>query len=255
MSLFFDYSQRLLTGLAVCLSLAACAEPRPDATDLQAKLEQAVRLHYARDREQAVALYGKLAELGCAKAQANYALLLEEMPYYEPSTHDKEILAWLHRAAEQGYAHAQYSLAMGHDMGFWGLSRRNFVEALPWYEKAANLGHPHAMFGLYSIHYHGHGIVTPDQAMAYKWLTLAAARFPPPTERPAHNLGTAHEGRARMLGIRARLAQFMTPEQIAEGERRAQTWEDANNYVRRMPEQSDEPLPLWFDAIEAGCNG
>jgi len=41
---------------------------------------------------------------------------------------------------------------------------------------------------------------------------------------------------------------------ITEAERRAEAWEEENDYIRHMPETSDEPLPLWFRAIEAGCN-
>ncbi|MCH8497888.1 MAG: hypothetical protein LAT63_05395 [Marinobacter sp.] len=251
------YTRILLVTLGVVLFLptAACSQPTLDANQIQAKLEKAQRLAYAREREQAFALYGELAELGCAKAQTRYALVLEDMPHYEPAKHNAEILAWLHKAAEQRYADAQFFLGLAHEMGLFGLSRLNFGEALRWYHKAAVQGHPRAMYGLYSIYYHGQrGVITPDEVEAYKWLTLAAARFPPPTEQSAYGMGLDHQARESMLAIRAQHAQFLTPEQIADGERRAQAWEETHNYIRRMPEHADEPLPLWYKAIEAGCN-
>ncbi|MCH8497889.1 MAG: sel1 repeat family protein [Marinobacter sp.] len=242
--------------VALVLPTTACSRQHTaDAAQIQAKLEEAQRLEYAREREQAFALYGELAELGCAKAQWSYALVLEGLSHYEPAKHDVKILAWLHKAAEQGYAPAQFSLGQAREMGRFGLSRFNFSEALRWYHKAAAQGHPDAMYGLYSIYYHGQrGVITPDEVEAYKWLTLAAARFPPPTEQSAYGMGLDHQARERMLAIRAQHAQFLTPEQIAEGERRAQAWEEAHNYIRRMPEYADKPLPLWFNAIEAECN-
>src|SRR5690625_4763088 len=217
--------------------------------DLDAELSHAERLFYSGESEQAFAIYGELAELGCAKAQTRYGLLMERFKAYS----DAEALSWIRRAAEQGHPHAQKVLGFAYDFGAWGLGPREFEKALPWYLRAAEQGHPGAMSELFQMYHFERGVEF-DRAEAYKWLLLAAPRFPPPTSEPAYGMGIDHEARKLMIEMSETVAMLMTPEEIAEGERRAAAWEIEHNYIRHMPEHSDEPLPLWYQAIDAGCN-
>jgi len=244
----------LLAGLLLFLVAASAACTENEALKhLQSELEKAERVFYAGEVERAYTMFGQLAEQGCAKAQSRYGLMMEGMEGYEPDRDAAEVRSWVRRAAEQGYADAQHALGFAYDFGSWGLGPRDFDEALPWYRSAAQQGHPHAMTALYMVHYHGHG-VDYDPVFAYKWLLLAVPRFPPPHDRPAYDMGANHESRERTIQWKERLADDMTREQIAEAESLAQAWEEDHDYIRHMPETSDEPLPLWFDAIEAGCN-
>jgi hypothetical protein len=60
------------------------------------------------------------------------------------------------------------------------------TEAVKWLDKAADQGFAHAQFDLGAMYDKGRG-VPQDYVQAYKWLDLAAARFPAgePVLRPA----------------------------------------------------------------------
>jgi hypothetical protein len=78
------------------------------------------------------------------------------------------------------------------------------AQAVVWYRKAADQGVARAQFNLGVMYGRGQG-VSQDYIEAHKWMTLAAA-----LEESA--------------AARDRLAQQMTPAQIAEAQRRAQEW-------------------------------
>ncbi|WP_419591592.1 tetratricopeptide repeat protein, partial [Thiolapillus sp.] len=58
----------------------------------------------------------------------------------------KEAVKWYRRAAEQGYALAQYNLGLMYANGR-GV-RQDFKEAVKWYQKAAEQGLPKAQVNL-----------------------------------------------------------------------------------------------------------
>lgn len=80
---------------------------------------------------------------------------------------------------------------------------QDHVEAVKWFARAADQGHLESQFLLGQCCELGRG-VQQDQVEAYKWYNLAAA------------LGHAKAGEAR-----DKLARFMNPQQITEGQRRA----------------------------------
>ena len=221
-----------------------------DSKNLQDRLEAAEKLLYSGKGRQAYAQYAVLAEQGCAKAQTRLGRLIDT---YEPER-DADALAWIRRAAEQEYAHAQFSLGLAYDMGFFGLGPLEFEQAKPWYFRAAMQGHPDAMEAVAYLYLYGEGGLKYDLVSAYQWFTLAARRFPPPNDEPAYGMGADHESRQLTLNSVDAIASRMSPTQIDEAKRRVEDWENAHNNIHRMPETSETPLPIWYNAIEAGCN-
>jgi TPR repeat protein len=61
----------------------------------------------------------------------------------------KEAFNWFKRAAQQGFAPAQYYLGMMHYNGE-GV-KQNYKEAMNWFKKAAEQGHPYAKTALTEI--------------------------------------------------------------------------------------------------------
>jgi len=84
---------------------------------------------------------------------------------------DAEAVVWYRKAAEQGYAKAQYNLGVCCDKGR-GLPK-DHVEAAAWYRKAAEQGHTKAQFNLGVSYKYGQGL-PQDSVEAYAWLGLAA---------------------------------------------------------------------------------
>ncbi|MEX0870743.1 MAG: hypothetical protein WDZ65_02930 [Aquisalimonadaceae bacterium] len=226
------------------MALGAAPTPaRADTAHLQPALEEAMQLYYYGDSAEARARLAELAELGCAKAQSKLAGMRNTLPEEERQAH---ALKWYRRAAENRRADAQFFLGLAYDYGLWGLGPREYDEARAWYRRAAEQGHPEAMLSLASL--------SRDPVESYMWYVLAIPRFPPPTDRPAHGLGTDNQSREMARQRRDQLAQYRTAEQIAEAERLAAAWEVEHDYIRRMPETSDEPIPLWFNAVEGPCD-
>ncbi len=119
----------------------------------------------------------------------------------------KEAVKWYRKAAEQGYAKAQYHL------GFILLMKNSAnegveqdgVEAVKWYRKAAEQGNAKAQNFLGEIYFSGDG-VPRDDIEAHKWFNLAAA-----------------DGLDKSEDL-DRVAFKMSPEQIAEAQKRAREW-------------------------------
>ena len=113
-----------------------------------------------------------------------------------------QAVSWWRKSAGQGYASAQSALGFMYANG-QGVSE-DAAQAVVWYRKAADQGVARAQFNLGVMYSQGQG-VAQDRVEAYKWMSLAA---------------TLEESAA----ARDKLAQQMTPAQIAEAERRAQEW-------------------------------
>ena len=75
--------------------------------------------------------------------------------------------------AEQGYADAQYNLAIKYDKGE-GVAQ-DYTEAVKWYRKAAGQGLAEAQFNLANMLAKGEG-VPQDYAEAVKWYRKAAGQ-------------------------------------------------------------------------------
>jgi hypothetical protein len=114
---------------------------------------------------------------------------------------DVEAAKWYHKAAEQGHAVAQDELGFCYCFGH-GVPL-DYAKAAKWYRKAAEQGNAVAQGHLAVSYGEGEG-VPQDYIEAYKWVNLAAAQ------------GSVHAQEYRRT-----LVALMTPEMIAEGQRRS----------------------------------
>jgi hypothetical protein len=87
------------------------------------------------------------------------------------------------KAADQGYAVAQFNLGRMYSAG-WGVPK-NEPEAVRWYRKAADQGDAPAQFNLGVMYVKGQG-VPKDEAVAVQWYRKAADQG---LARAQHNLG------------------------------------------------------------------
>jgi TPR repeat protein len=87
---------------------------------------------------------------------------------------------------------------------------RNMHEAIRLFERAAVMGDRAALYDLGTIYMNGEG-VAPDKSQAYAWFVLAASR----------------DDQAAAFS-RDRVAEDMTPAQIAAAERMAREWREAH---------------------------
>ena len=115
----------------------------------------------------------------------------------------KTAVKWFQRAADQGYADAQYSLGVLYVTGN-GVPL-NYAKAQSLFEHAAEQDDTSAQYQLGLMYWHGKGVPI-NLVEAYKWLTLAkdyddAALY------------------------RSYVAQRMSEAQIAEAEEQADQWQ------------------------------
>jgi len=110
---------------------------------------------------------------------------------------------------EQGDARAQHNLGYMYDEG--QCVRQDFAEAVKWYRLAAEQGYADARYNLGFMYDTGQG-VRQSRVQAHMWFNLAASRWPP------------GEDRDMAVKRRDRLAEAMTPVQIAEAEKLARQW-------------------------------
>ena len=79
--------------------------------------------------------------------------------------------SWYRRAAERGYANAQFNLA---EMLLDGVGvEQSSEQAFAWYSKAAIQGHSTAQYNLAVMYSKGEGVVA-DNRLAYVWFALSA---------------------------------------------------------------------------------
>jgi S1-C subfamily serine protease len=152
-----------------------------------------------KDCAEAVKWFRKAAEQGNAFGQMSLAFCYEEGNGVAKDYNEAAV--WCRKAAEQGNPLAQYNLGVCYSEG-QGLEK-DFAQAVKWYLRAAEQGNAHAQFSLALCYEDGIG-VAKDDIEAYKWFNLAAAQ------------GGAGGSRWRDL-----LAAEMTKEQIAEAQRRS----------------------------------
>ena len=111
----------------------------------------------------------KAAEQGHADAQ--FSLSLEYR--YRHQKNLAEAAKWRRKAAEQGHPFAQTELGLRYDKG-QGVSQ-DYAEAVRWYREAAEQGHASAQTKLGLMYDKGQG-VPQNYVMAHMWLNLAAAQ-------------------------------------------------------------------------------
>ena len=169
-----------------------------------------------------------------------------------------EAVKWHRKAAEQGVAVAQFNLACAYEAGE-GITK-DYVEAVKWYRKAADQGDAGAQCNLGLLYAHGNGVeknevesfklelraanqndeiaqyvtglnygggmgVLKDYAEAYKWLNLSSA-----------------QGDKQAKEWLYKLEQTITPEQIAEGQRRAAAFIPRKEVIGQPLSDSNVPI-------------
>ena len=173
-----------------------------------AQLEEAKNAESRGDWAMAVKLFRPLADQGNASAQNNLGFIYE---YARGVPKDfAEALKWYRRAADQGDATGESNLAGMYLMG-QGVPL-NYEESLNLYRKAAAQRFPGAFLNLGHMYLHGSGVPV-DLVQAYMWYRLA-------TDPATAHLSVRQSADSRLDYLK----QNMTPDQIAEAERRARDW-------------------------------
>jgi TPR repeat protein len=134
---------------------------------------------------------------GCEDRRADKAYLRGD---YDKAVADVQFLA------HGGEARAQYDLGVMYDKG-QGVPQSD-KEAMYWYGRAAEQGEPRAQYNLGLMYLNGQG-VEPDLIKAYYLVSLSASH-----------------GNANALNARDYVSEKMSSEQIAEGKRLVQEYEE-----------------------------
>ncbi len=151
-----------------------------------------------------------------------------------------DAMRWYREQAAQGYPRAQFLLGYKYEIGE-GLAR-DYAEARAWYAKAAAQGHVRAMYRLARLHHHGLGGPV-DMAAAARLYRRAAERGHVKSQAVLGYLYSLGEGveanlvtayvwtklAARGGSAAARknvekLKRYLTPEQIAAGDARVESF-------------------------------
>jgi len=157
--------------------------------------------------------------------------------HFVPKDYAKAV-KWYLRAAEKGNALAQSTLG---DIYYYGRGvPQNFTTAAEWWQLAADQGVAVAQLNLSVLYANGEGI-EKDLIKSHLYANLAAAQLP---------LGKDYE-----IAIRNRefIASQMTPEEIAEAQRRAEEWQPAPG---RSEQMDGEPEPeVAGEGMQKGDDG
>lgn len=94
---------------------------------------------------------------------------------YEKNKDFRSALVQYQKAAQQGYATAQYNLGRMYATG-QGV-QTNYAEAIIWYRKATDQGNAAAQTNLGSLYANGQG-VAQNYVEAAKWYRKAAEQYP-----------------------------------------------------------------------------
>jgi TonB family protein len=117
---------------------------------------------------------------------------------------------WYAKAAEQGLADAQNNLGVMYSLG-QGVPQ-DYAQAVAWWTKAAEQGLAKAMHNLGEMYHFGRGVPV-DSVESLKWIGLEEA-------------GAAGDQKTELAGPLTALAGSMTPDEVAEAQRRAREWAD-----------------------------
>ena len=156
-----------------------------------------------RDYAEAVRWFRAAATQGQREAQ--YCLGLRYVLGQGVEQDYAEAARWFRAAAEQGHADAQFSLGMRYLAG-QGVSQDD-REAAHWFRQAADQGHRMAASVLAELYAKGRG-VSQDLVEAYTWLAVAGDQI-----ETKHVSITLDD-----------LAKELTPDQLAEAQRRAKAF-------------------------------
>ena len=140
------------------------------ATAWAADFDKGLAAYEAGDFATALAEWKPLAGQGYANAQYNLALMYDSGQGVIED--DKEAVKWYRLAAEQGVANAQYNLGLMYDSGQGVI--QDDKEAAKWYRLAAEQGNADAQSNLGVMYATGQSVIQ-DNVYAHMWWNLAAA--------------------------------------------------------------------------------
>jgi TPR repeat protein len=120
-----------------------------------------------------------------------------------------QALVWYRRAADHGSASAQRAVGECYQKGR-GVAA-DAVEAVRWYTRAAGGDDLRAQYALGQMYFDGAGIPR-DYVSAYVWFSIAASQTP------------LVDNRKGLIELRNIAAVRMTPEQLADADRRVHAW-------------------------------
>ena len=129
---------------------------------------------------------------------------------FESQVNYPAAVGWYEKAAAGGNVEAQYNLGVIYWEG--KLGKPDPARAVRLFHEAGRQGNVYADWALGNIYWHGHGGVQPDLMEAYKWLKLAQIN-----------------GFREAAGALNSCAAGMSPEQVAEAEKRVKAFPDAGN--------------------------
>jgi uncharacterized protein len=192
-------------------------------------------VEWTKDEKEAVKWFYKSAEQGYAEAQFDLGVCFRDSIGVKQNY--AEALKWFRKAADQGFASAQLNLGSLYADG-QGVPE-NYVEAINWYRKAAAQGLTAAQYDIGVCYANGEGVVK-DEVEAVKWYRKAAEQG---NDAAQHNLGVAYfngkglpkdyveaykwnnlasaQGNEYARKSMPIIERGMTPEQIAEAQRRS----------------------------------
>ncbi len=197
-----------------------------------------VRAYRQEDFARAARLFRQLADRGHVKAQFFLGFLYDKGKGAVQD--DFEAVRWYRKAAEQGHAAAQSNLGLKYQQGVGGV--KNYTKAVKWYRKAAKQNNAVAQYNLGWMYANGKG-VPQIHSEALKWYQKAADQG---NATAQYNLGLmyangtgteqnnvlAHmwsnlasaNGVDAARAVRDLVTGKMTPEEVAEAQRRAVEW-------------------------------
>jgi len=134
-----------------------------------------MELHVQYKYYEALAHFKQGAESGDVRSQALYSMYLEKGIQVEQDLNSAR--TWMEKAANSGYAHAQYSLGMMLNKDpivakYGVVLTPEPKESTKWLMAASMNNYPLAMLELGKHYYKGYG-VKQDKKEALKWISLA----------------------------------------------------------------------------------
>ena len=185
-----------------------------------------------RDMTEAVKWFRKAAEQNDPEAQYNLGFCYADnvavslINFVVPNTSGKgvvkdkvETVKWFRKAAEQNYAKAQFILGVCYEDGE-GVAK-DYAEAVKWYHRAAEQNYALDQFKLF--YYYSDEGAAKDEVEAYKWWLLGNAEAKKTTAK------LAKLTKSQVFIVTPTLRKELSPEQFAEGKRRADNWLKQHN--------------------------
>jgi TPR repeat protein len=177
-------------------------------------LENGIRFHEHKHYAKAAAAFEKSAVRGNAEAPRRLGFM-----YYQGegvAQDNGRAVALFEQSAAAGDVISASNLAKMYEFGM-GVEQDD-ARAAAWYEKAANMGDSMSQFNASIMYYKGQGVAR-DRAEAAKWWTLAMMPGGPLAETIRRSIESAEAK--------------LTPEEVAEGRRRADAWVAAHGAGKR----------------------